>query len=65
MTLDEELASISKTRSDWKEVKTKASVVKSQITAKKKPLKKVPSDNLFASTPGINDSESDEDQDII
>ena len=50
MTIEEKLTSISRSPSEWKEVKTKSAVVKSQIAAKKKslPLKKVASDNLFA-----------------
>jgi hypothetical protein len=50
MTIEEELTSISRSPTEWKEVKSKSAVVKSQIAAKKKslPLKKVPSDNLFA-----------------
>lgn len=39
MTIEEELTSISKSPSEWKEVKTKSVVTnKSQIAAKKKPL---------------------------
>lgn len=66
MTIEEELTSISRSPTEWKEVKTKSAVVKSQIAAKKKqlPLKKMPSDNLFAQQPG-HDSDSDKEDEVI